>query len=73
MAMLSTIDVAFPQLYLDVKASGSLVPPLNVQALLTVLHQPTTHAIGTPVLLTSTVIYPVGELSNNLQPTSHMA
>jgi len=65
MVVLSTINVASLLLCLDVKASGSSIPSLNVQEFLAVLCPPMTHAVGNPVLLTSTVLYPVGELSKN--------
>jgi len=46
MAMLPTTDVILSQLFLGVKASGSLILYLNVQAPLIVLLWSATHAVG---------------------------
>jgi len=55
-AVFLTIDVNFSQLCLDIKASGSPILFLNVQALLTVPYRTTTHVDRVPVLFTSTVL-----------------
>jgi len=66
MAMLPPIDGALPLLCLHIKAGGSPVSLLNVQALLAVLHRPIAYADGILVLPTSMVLYPVGAQQESL-------
>jgi len=65
-AVFSTMDVVLPQLFIHVKAGGSPIPSLDVQASLAVLLWPVAHLVGVLVLLPSTMFYSIGELSTNL-------
>jgi len=55
------------------KASKLIVPLFNIQVFFAVLHRQMTYAVGVPVLLASTMLYPVGKLSKNLQSIRHLA
>jgi len=60
------VDDAVSQLCLDVKVSGASITLLDVQALLAVFYRPATYAVGVSMFLTSTALYPVGELTKIL-------
>jgi len=59
-----------PQLLLDIKVSGFLVPSLYVQALLIVLLWTVAYVVDIAVLVVHTMLYKFGRITQQGSPTN---